>query len=181
MNHVHVAGSKGRIPVSAGYNPVIVWSCISQPLLLRLPHITNMRLILPAVCILVLAILASGCIQSPPSPPVTPSETSAVIVLTPDTVTTVTTHPRMEVNVSAEQTHDSVIIRVDGGRDAGSLVSLNVRIINRDGTNVQRTIPTPVAGNPYTIQYYRIANAANANVVGTFSDGYQQTLLMTSL
>jgi len=83
--------------------------------------------------------------------------------------------------MSAEQTLDSVIIRVDGGNDAKSLTSLNVRITNRDGTTIQRTIPTPVVGNPYTIQYYRIANAATVNIVGTFADGFQQTLLMTSV
>lgn len=83
--------------------------------------------------------------------------------------------------MSAEQTLDSVIIRVDGGNDAKSLASLNVRITNRDGTTIQRTIPTPVVGNPYTIQYYRIANAATVNIVGTFTDGFQQTLLMTSV
>jgi hypothetical protein len=37
-----------------------------------------------------------------------------------------------------------------------------------------------VVGNPYKIQYFRIANVANVNIIGTFSDGYQQTLLMTS-
>ena len=83
--------------------------------------------------------------------------------------------------MSAEQTLDSVIIRVDGGSDAKSLISLNIRLTNRDGTTIQRTIVSPVTGKPYTIQYYRIANAANANIIGTFSDGYQQTLLMTSL
>jgi len=103
------------------------------------------------------------------------------VVVTPVVETMVTPHPRMAVNMSAEQTPDSVIIRVDGGNDAKSLSALNVRITNRDGTTIQRTISSPVVGNPYAIQYYRVANAANANVVGTFSDGYQQTLLMTSL
>lgn len=140
-----------------------------------------MRLILSVGCILVLAVLAGGCIQSNPASPVTPAETSVAVVISPVAETTVTPHLRMAVNMSAEQTPDSVIIRVDGGSDAKSLSTLNIRITNRDGTNIQRTIQSPVVGNPYVIQYYRIANAANANVVGTFSDGYQQTLLMTSL
>lgn len=139
-----------------------------------------MRLLLRMGCILVLIVLACGCIQSPSAPPITPAETRVVpVIIPPDTI--VTQHPRMAVNVSAEQTLDSVIIRVDGGTDARSLTSLIVRITNRDGTQIQRTIPSPAAGTPYTIQYYRIANAANANIVGTFADGYQQTLLMTSL
>ncbi|MFA5268752.1 MAG: hypothetical protein WC379_12350 [Methanoregula sp.] len=140
-----------------------------------------MRLFLSVGCVLILTVLACGCIQSDSVPPVTPAETSGVMVITPVAETTVTPHLRMAVNVSAEQTLDSVIIRVDGGNDAKSLSSLNVRITNRDGTTFQRTISSPVVGNPYAIQYYRIANAANVNVVGTFSDGYQQTLLMTSL
>lgn len=140
-----------------------------------------MRLILSVGCVLVLTVFACGCIQSDSAPPVTPAETSGIVIVTPVIETTVTPHPRMAVNISAEQTLDSVIIRVDGGNDAKSLGSLNVRITNRDGTTIQRTIPSPVVGNPYAIQYYRVANAANANVVGTFSDGYQQTLLMTSL
>lgn len=139
-----------------------------------------MRLILSVGCILVLTVIACGCIQSPSVPPVTPLETNEVTVTVP-LETMVTPHPRMAVNMSAEQTPDSVIIRVDGGSDAKSLSSLNVRITNRDGTTIQRTISSPVIGNPYAIQYYRVANAANANIVGTFSDGYQQTLLMTSL
>jgi len=140
-----------------------------------------MRLILSVSSILVLTVLACGCIQSDSAPPVTPADTRGVVVVTPVVETMVTPHPRMAVNMSAEQTPDSVIIRVDGGNDAKSLSALNVRITNRDGTTIQRTISSPVVGNPYAIQYYRVANAANANVVGTFSDGYQQTLLMTSL
>ena len=140
-----------------------------------------MRLILSVGCILVLTVLVGGCIQSDSAPPQTPAETLGVEVTTPVAESTVTPHSRMAVNMSAEQTPDSVIIRVDGGNDAKSLNSLNVRITNRDGTTIQRTISSPVIGNPYAIQYYRVANAANANVVGTFSDGYQQILLMTTL
>ena len=111
-----------------------------------------MRLILSVGCILVLTVLACGCIQSNPASPVTPAETSVAVVVSPVAETTVTPHPRMVVNVSAEQTSDSVIVRVDGGSDAKSLSTLNIRITNRDGTTIQRTIQSPVVGNPYAIQ-----------------------------
>jgi len=87
----------------------------------------------------------------------------------------------MMVNISAEKMTDSVVISVDGGPDAGALASLVVRINNYDGTSVQRTLPSPEIGRQYRIQYFRTANAANVNIIGTFSDGYQQTLLMTSV
>jgi hypothetical protein len=139
-----------------------------------------MRSILPAVYLLVISVIVCGCIQSPAAPPVIPAASGGVSIITLQD-TTATQHPRMVVNISAEQTTDSVIIRIDGGTNAAALTSLNVRITNHDGTTIQRMIQSPVVGNPYTIQYYRIANAANVNIVGTFSDGFQQTLLMTSL
>lgn len=138
-----------------------------------------MRWILPVGCILFLLVIFCGCIQSPPAGPATPVQTPGDVVLVPDT--TVTQHPPMAVNVSAEKTADSVVIRVDGGNNAGSLTSLEVRINNYDGTSVQRSIPAPEVGRPYSIQYFRTANAATVNVVGTFSDGFQQTLLITSV
>jgi hypothetical protein len=105
--------------------------------------------------------------------------TADAAVMLPDT--TATRHPPMAVNVTAEKTIDSVVIRVDGGRDAGALTSLAVHINNYDGTSVQRTIPAPGIGKPYSIQYFQNANARTINIIGTFSDGFQQTLLITSL
>jgi hypothetical protein len=92
--------------------------------------------------------------------------------------TTAPPHPRMAVNITAEKTQSSVVIRVDGGNDARALTSLSVHINNYDGTSVQRTLPSPEIGRSYSIQYFRDANAANVNIIGTFSDGYQQTLFM---
>jgi len=138
-----------------------------------------MRWILPVGCLLFLMVIFSGCIQSPPSAPATPVPTPGEVILLPDT--TATQHPRMAVNVSAEKMTDSVVISVDGGNDAGALTSLAVRINNYDGTSVQRTLQSPGIGKQYRIQYFRTANAANVNIIGTFSDGYQQTLLMTTV
>lgn len=139
-----------------------------------------MRWILPVGCLLVMMVIMCGCIQSPSSAPVPPGQTGGISV-GPITDTTVPPHPRMAVNITAEKAQSSVIIRVEGGTDAGSLTSLTVHINNYDGTAVDRTIPFAGIGKEYSIQYYREANAANVNIVGTFSDGYQQTLLMTAV
>jgi hypothetical protein len=124
-------------------------------------------------------VIMCGCTQSPPAAPVTPTLTVVPVDSLPDTTATV--HPRMAVDVSAEKTQSSVIIRLDGGSDAASLSSLNVRITNYDGIVVQRTLPLLEIGKPYQIDYRGYSNAAKINIVGTFSDGYQQTLLMTDL
>lgn len=157
------------------------WGLVVFPtFIITTPPHTVMRSILPAGCFLVLMVIMCGCMQSPPGVSVTPKDTGGVQVsLIPDTTATV--HPVMAVNVTAEKTQGSVIIQLDGGRDAVSLTSLNVRITNYDGTIVQRTIPSPETGKPYEIAYRGYSNAAKINIVGTFSDGYQQTLLMTSL
>jgi hypothetical protein len=138
-----------------------------------------MRLILPAGCFLVLMVIICGCSQSPTVAPVTPTLAAVSVDILPDT--TLTEHPRMAVNVTAEKTQSSVIIQIDGGSDAASLISLNVGITNYDGTIVQRTIPSLEIGKPYEFPYRGYSNAAKINIVGTFSDGYQQTLLMTDL
>jgi hypothetical protein len=138
-----------------------------------------MRWILPVGCLLFLMVILCGCIQSPSVVTATPVPTAGVVVMLPDT--TATPHLRMVVNITAEMIPDSVVIRVDGGKDAAALTSLNIRIDNQDGTTIQRTIPSPEIGRTYSIQYFRNANADRVNIIGTFSDGYQQTLLMTSL
>lgn len=139
-----------------------------------------MRLILPAGFLMVLLVLLSGCLQSPPVSPVTTQQTGTITI--PGVAEpSMPVSSRRIVNLTAEKTTDSVIVRVDGGKDAGSLASLAVRISNYDGTSIQRTLPSPSPGKTYTIQYYRLANADTINIIGTFSDGYQQTLLITSL
>ncbi len=137
-----------------------------------------MRWILPAGCFLVLTVIMCGCIQSPSTAQGTPAPTGAVVIL-PDT--TATQHPRMAVDITATETAKEVEIKVNGGKDAAALTSIKVHITNYDDTTVDRTIQSPEIGKPYSIQYYRNANADRVNIVGTFSDGYQQTLLMTSL
>ena len=137
-----------------------------------------MRWILLLGCLLVVLGVLCGCIQSSPVPPA-PVPVSQTDVMVPDT--TATPHLPAAVNVTATETQDSVVIRVNGGTDAGSLTSLSIKIMNYDGTSVQRTIAAPETGRDYSIQYFHTANARTINVVGTFADGYQQTLLITTL
>jgi hypothetical protein len=121
-----------------------------------------------------------GCIQFPAASPATPAPSGGLEVVT-HTLTTVPPHRPMEVNVTARETANNVVIMVEGGKDAAFLSSLNVRITNFDGTVIQRTIANPVIGESYSIAYYRTANAATINIIGTFSDGFQQTLLLNSV
>ena len=137
-----------------------------------------MRWILSLCCLLAGAGILCGCIQSSPVPSA-PLPVSLTDVVIPDT--TATPHPPAVVNVTATETQDSVVIRVDGGKDAGSLASLSIRITNYDGPPIQRTISSPETGRDYSIPYFHTANARTINVVGTFADGYQQTLLITTL
>jgi hypothetical protein len=138
-----------------------------------------MRWILPVGCLLVLTVIMSGCIQSPSPVPGTPAPTAGVVVILPDT--TATQHLPMTVVITATETTTDVVIQVRGGKDAAALTSLDIRITNYDGTTIQRTIVSPEIGKPYSIQYYRNANADRVNIIGTFSDGFQQTLLLTNL
>ena len=118
-----------------------------------------MRLILPAGCLLVLIVLVCGCTQSPSGAPVTAAATSSV----PDPVlpgTAVTPHPRMAVNVTAEQTASEVIVQVTGGADAASLTFLNIRITNHDGSLNLQTISSPETGKPVPVPVPRVCQCS---------------------
>lgn len=136
-----------------------------------------MRWILFGSSLLVLAMIVCGCIQYPPGSPATPAPTGISVVTIGEVQTT--PHPAMDVTVTARKTADSVVIRIGDCKDTASLTSLNVRVTNYDGTTIQRTLANPVAGEEYTIRYLHTANAATVNIIGTFSDGFQQTLLLS--
>ena len=138
-----------------------------------------MQWIVPVGCILFLFMLSCGCIQFPPAAPATPAPAGGITSYPADT--TATPEPLREVHITATKMVTEVIVLVDGGKDAATLASLDIRITNYDGTINTRTISHPGIGKPYTFTYRGNANAARINIVGTFSDGYQQTLLMTSL
>jgi hypothetical protein len=139
-----------------------------------------MQWIVPVGCILFLFMLSCGCIQFPPAAPVTPAGGSGVTVEYP-TDTIATPEPLRQVNITATKTVTEVIVLVNGGKNAATLASMDIRITNYDGTVNTRTVSPVVIGKPYTFTYRGNANAARINIIGTFSDGYQQTLLMTFL
>lgn len=136
-----------------------------------------MQWIVRAGCILFVLLLSSGCIQSPPAAPAHPAPAGGITGYPADT--TATPEPRREVNITATKSGAEVIVIVEGGKDAAGLASMDIRITNYDGTLNTRTISHPGTGKSYTFTYRGNANAARINIIGTFSDGYQQTLLMT--
>jgi hypothetical protein len=140
-----------------------------------------MRWILFMGIVLALLVFSGGCIRQAgqPSAPVTPAGTggSSVIII-PDTTVTVTPPQPRDINITAIETKTEVIIQYNGGNGASELTALNIRITNQDGQNIQRTIQSPVIGNAYVFTYHGNANAVVVNIVGTWKDGSQETVLM---
>jgi hypothetical protein len=134
-----------------------------------------MRQFVWCLVVVVVLILICGCIQ-PASAPV-PPVTSSVEVLTPVT-TTPGVPVQKQVNITVTQTKSEVIIQYNGGPDASDLVALRIRIDNQDGTDVLRTITAPVIGQDYIFTYRGNANARTVNIVGVFTGGVEQTVLM---
>lgn len=133
-----------------------------------------MRWIMPVGALLFFFLLTCGCIQSPavqatPAPQLVGNPSAA---MAPAPV------PR-DVNITAVKQDPDVIVVVNGGKDAGSLASMDIRITNYDGTIDTRTIMPVIIGRQYVFSYRGNANAARINIIGTFSDGFKQTILMT--
>jgi hypothetical protein len=134
-----------------------------------------MQWIVPVGCVLFLFMLSCGCIQSPAAP-VSPVPAGVVGDLSADKAAT--PEPLREVNITATKVDPEVIVLVNGGKDAAALASMDIRITNYDGTVTTRVITPVVTGKPYIFTYRGNANAARINIVGTFSNGSKQTLLM---
>ena len=137
-----------------------------------------MRWILVSM-LLVPALLVAGCTQSFTS--AKPAITQSVEVITP--ATPLPTTPgvvagQMQINMTAEQSGNDVIVQYNGGPDAASLVSLNITIYNDNGQVVTRTMDNPQPGDVYTFPYIGIPDPNNVDVVGTFTGGVQQTVLL---
>ena len=128
-------------------------------------------------CILVFVlIITCGCLQAAPStPPVVQTPTEPVTL--PTSVTTIM-NVQKQVNFTVTESKTMVNVTYEGGPDAADLQSINIRIMNQDGTQFPRTIDNPVIGVPYLFTYRGNANAKYVNIVGTFTNGYQQTVLM---
>jgi hypothetical protein len=129
--------------------------------------------------LLLFAVLLAGCLQTaaPPAPAAPPADAPPAIVTLPPAATTAAPVHK-QLNITAEERKTEVIVRYNGGPDAADLVSLNIRINNQNSQNVQRTITDPVIGAEYIFTYRGVADASVVNVVGTFRDGTEQTVLM---
>lgn len=126
---------------------------------------------------LALLVLSAGCTtQTAPAAP-TPAPAVVTVVETPVEVLTVPAHK--EINVTAWQTDRNVTVQYNGGRDAAFLTTLYIQIDNKNGQKIRRTILTPVTGSPIVFTYLGTVNADTVNVIGKFSDGTKQTVLLT--
>ena len=132
-----------------------------------------MRLLAGCLAAIFLLILICGCLQPSPEP-------VTVVTPVPDATTVPTRDPAVprQVDFGVTEAGPYLNITITGGADAADMVAMNIRINNQNGQNVQRTITSPVIGSPYTFTYRGVADANVVNIVGTFSDGFQQTVLM---
>ncbi len=128
-----------------------------------------------AWCLFVIVglIVVCGCLQPAPqpAPPATP---------VPDTMPAPTHNPDVprQVNFTVTQAGPYLNVTIAGGADAADMVAMDIRVTNRNTQNVQRIINYPAIGMPYIFTYRGVADASIVNIVGTFSDGFQQTVLM---
>lgn len=125
--------------------------------------------------IVLLLVLASGCIQ--PAPPAIPDTPAPPVSATPLPVATTTTAEK-SLTFDVSKTPKTVNITYTGGPDAGSLVALKVRIDNQDLDDFERTVITPTVGEEILFTYQGLATPITANIIGTWEGGYQQTVLL---
>ena len=130
---------------------------------------------------LVLAVLVAGCAQNT-AVPVTPTITQSVDLITQTaTPTAVIADGAMQINVTAKQSGHNVIVTYTGGASAASLTALKITIYDQNGQVVTRTMENPQPGDVYTFPYEGVPDPANVDVIGIFTGGVQQTVLMTNL
>jgi hypothetical protein len=142
-----------------------------------------MRRIFWCFCVILLSVLISGCLQ--PAPPTAPVATSTpapepAITLPPATLPTATPVQK-QVNFTISEKDTQLIVRLDGGRDAADLTSLLFRIQNQNGQYIERTRTGTTVGVEYVFNYRGDVDAMVVNIIGTFRDGTEQTVLMAYL
>ncbi|AGB01634.1 hypothetical protein [Methanoregula formicica] len=125
--------------------------------------------------LVLLLVFASGCTQ--PVAPVPPQTTALPAPVTPLPVAT-TTIAEKSLTFDVFKTQKIVNITYTGGPDAGGLVALKVRIDNQDLDDFERTVLTPSPGESIVFTYQGLATPVTANIIGTWENGYQQTVLM---
>jgi hypothetical protein len=125
--------------------------------------------------IILLLVITSGCLQ--PAPKTTPATTTEPPTVTPLPVVTPADMPK-NLTFDVSKTEKTVNVTYLGGPDSADLVALKIRIDNQDLDDFDRIVPTPVAGEQYIFTYMGLATPVTANIIGTWKDGYQQTVLM---
>jgi len=127
---------------------------------------------------LVILVVSAGCTTEPG---LVATPTTVPVAMTPvETVVPVATAPvHKEINVTAWQTDRNVTVQYNGGKDAALLTTLSIQIDNKNGQKIKRTVLTPIIGNPIVFSYLGTVNADTVNVIGEFSDGTKQTVLLT--
>jgi hypothetical protein len=87
----------------------------------------------------------------------------------------------MQINVTTWQSGNDVNIQYNGGASAAYLTSLTITINNQNGQVVTRTMDSPTPGDVYTFPYIGTPDADNVDVIGVFTGGVQQTVLLTNV
>ncbi|MFA6333747.1 MAG: hypothetical protein WCX22_12415 [Methanoregula sp.] len=128
------------------------------------------------------ALIVAGCTSSSSGTPVPTA--SVVILTTPPTLQTpapVIADGQMQINVTTWQSGNDVNIQYNGGASAAYLTSLTITINNQNGQVVTRTMDSPTPGDVYTFPYIGTPDADNVDVIGVFTGGVQQTVLLTNV
>lgn len=141
-----------------------------------LPHIPLMRIVHWTCLFITMLVITCGCLQ--PAPQNTPPSTPVPI---PPTTAAPNPDVQKQLNFTVAQAGSLLNITYNGGPDATELQSIDILITNQDGTQVERTFTNPVIGSIYPFTYRGNANAARVNIIGTFNDGYQQTVLLQTV
>ena len=127
------------------------------------------------ICLFViLLVISCGCLQKT-NTPVTTTVLPTMAETLPPTATTIM---EKQLNFTVTSTTNSVNVTYNGGPDAADLQSLDIRVDNRAGSYNERTIVNPAIGSSYIFTYRGVSDASRVNIIGTFSNGYQQTVLM---
>jgi hypothetical protein len=141
-----------------------------------------MRWIFPALCMLVLAVLLSGCTQ-PSAPGATPSPTFTPTISIPESPPPSMQAPpaQRQIDVAVDQSGSDIIVKFKGGADAGSLTALSIMIESHGHQSVTERENAPVIGQEFIFTYLATPEPDGVTVTGIFDDGSEQTILKTQV
>jgi hypothetical protein len=138
------------------------------------------RILYISFLLVIAVLLASGCSQ-PSAPAATPVQTPVPVLTTPPLPPVQTSLPEKNVDVSAEQSGNDIIVKYTGGASAADLASINIRIVNANNAVVEETETSPVIGQRYTFPYIGTFDPDLVTVKGTFKDGTEKLLLQKNV